>query len=63
MDSFEYIPHNFVKRKFMPWLCCRGCGLLSLNNPFTEWAIKKGCDNFYSPAYKATRAKYTELGG
>ena len=59
--DYEYVPHNFVKRKFMPWSFCQGCGLLSLNNLFTEWAIKKGCDNYYHPSYRSTRSKYTEL--
>ena len=61
-DDYEYVPHNFVKRKFMAWSACQSCGLVSLNNLFTEWSVKKGCDNRYHPSYKSARNKYTELG-
>lgn len=34
---------------------CGNCGLIRLNNRFTEWAIKMGCKNDLHPAYNNKR--------
>lgn len=60
-DSYKFIPHNFVKTKSLPWSVCRGCGLVTLNNKFTEWCETKGCDHLYHPGYKRAMIKYTKL--
>jgi len=60
-ESYEYEPHNFKKRKRFPWLVCNNCGLVTLGNKFTEWAIGKGCDNRYHPSYANVKYKFTHL--
>jgi hypothetical protein len=45
-----------------PWVIgsyktyCQGCGLVRLNNDFTNWAIKHGCNNRDHPGYEAARS-------
>lgn len=36
---------------------CVKCGLVYLNNDFTRWAIRVGCNNEEHPDYKRMRAK------
>ena len=36
---------------------CQKCGLVALNNDFTSWAIKNGCNNSDHPQYEVQRAK------
>lgn len=37
-------PHQTHKYKRIPWLVCRKCGLVFLNNEPTKIAIKLGCN-------------------
>ena len=57
--SYTYAPHSPAKRKNMPWHVCRNCGLVYLNNAFTAWAIKVGCNNNEHPDIDAMRHKFT----
>lgn len=36
--------HSFKKSKLYSWPKCVHCGLLKLNNPGTEVAVRLGCD-------------------
>ena len=45
--------------KRIPYARCCKCGLLLMNNPFTAWAIKKGCNHDDHPDLKQMRYKYT----
>lgn len=56
---YSYEAHNPIKRKRIPWLVCQHCGLVYLNNPFTAWAIRKGCNSADHPEFQGTRQKYT----
>lgn len=44
-----------------PWIAgsyktyCQGCGLVRLNNDFTAWAIRYGCNNRDHPNYEQAR--------
>lgn len=51
--KYEYEKHSPTTVKFMPWLMCRYCGLVYLNNRITKWCIKMGCNNEYHPGYKS----------
>jgi hypothetical protein len=50
--KFEIEPHHWVKLGRLPWNYCVKCGLVSLKNKFTQWAIKYGCDNESHPQYE-----------
>jgi hypothetical protein len=50
--------HTF-DREIVGKAYCSYCGLLKLNNKFTQWAIKIGCDNRNHPDYEKKRKEYT----
>ena len=55
-EKYEFEPHG-------PWIPgayktrCQKCGLVRLNNAFTEWAVRMGCNNRDHPNYDAQRNK------
>lgn len=53
--SYVYEPHKPGKRKGIPWPVCCYCGLVYLNNEFTRWSVKKGCNSREHPGYEAQR--------
>jgi hypothetical protein len=54
---FTYEAHSPKKRKNNSWFVCDHCGLVYLNNNFTRWAIKNGCNNRDHPNYEVERKK------
>lgn len=46
-------PHAFVPSKKLAWLRCKHCGLLTLRNELTDWAIRMGCNAKDHPDYAA----------
>ena len=46
-----------------PWIAgvyktyCQSCGLVRLNNEFTNWCIRMGCNNREHPQYEFNRNK------
>ncbi len=56
-DKFKFESHAPKKRKNISWPVCSGCGLIYLNNDFTAWAIKKGCNNQDHDDYEKERLK------
>lgn len=61
MNDYTYQKHEATPVKFMPWLMCRKCGLVYLNNRFTKWCRTVGCDNEYHPDYEKMRKKLTGI--
>lgn len=56
MSNIEF--HVFNKRlKGMPYLICSKCGMVKLNNPFSVWCAKMGCDHEEHPDYNNQRNK------
>jgi hypothetical protein len=37
-------PHKWRKYRAIPWLVCRCCGLVWLNNRVTRLAVRAGCE-------------------
>lgn len=58
-EPYSYEPHKPVKVKWLPYMMCAWCGLLYLNNQFTSFCIKKGCNCEDHPEYN----RYRKLGG
>lgn len=50
--KYSFESHSPIKLKGTPWLYCKYCGLLYLNNPLTKWCIKIGCNHEYHNQYK-----------
>jgi hypothetical protein len=59
-DAYKYEAHEF-KRRAAGKLYCTYCGLFSLNNPFTEWSIRMGCNHRDHPQYESKRYELTKL--
>ena len=55
-EPYKFVSHSFTKTIVGKKYCSR-CGLMALNNPFTEWAIDKGCNNSDHPNYQQQRRK------
>jgi hypothetical protein len=54
--KYVFEAHDPVKRfKRLSWLVCKYCGLVYLNNRFTKWSIKKGCNSSDHPDYERMR--------
>jgi hypothetical protein len=55
-EPYKMEPHG-------PWVQgsykthCINCGLVRLNNDFTNWAIRMGCNNSDHPNYELQRRK------
>jgi hypothetical protein len=60
MRRFAQEGHKPEARKGFSWPVCRKCGLIYLNNPFSQWAVRMGCNNDQHPQYEHMR---TTLGG
>ena len=50
-EKYKFKAHSFTKR-IVGKQYCSSCGLLSLNNDFTRWAVKMGCNNSLHPNHK-----------
>jgi hypothetical protein len=55
-EPFVMEPHNF-SGKICHWSVCVKCGLIRLRNDFTQWAIRKGCNNEDHPDHARQRAQ------
>jgi hypothetical protein len=54
---FKLRAHRWVFSKGLGKRVCKECGLVWLNNAFTRWAIRLGCDNAAHPDYQNQRDK------
>lgn len=54
MEIYKFEPHDF-RGRILNWNYCINCGLIALKNDFTQWAIKKGCNNEDHPEYDRYR--------
>lgn len=52
--------HAFVIRPSIGKAVCKHCGLIKLNNPFSDWCVRNGCDAEDHPNYKTIRAQLTK---
>jgi len=62
MGQYKYEPHG-------PWILlngvgksyCLGCGLVNLNNDFTRWCVRMGCNSDEHPQYIQKRKQATKF--
>ena len=50
--TYSHEAHGPIKLKGTPWLYCRFCGLMYLNNAITKWCIRMGCNHVYHRDFK-----------
>lgn len=60
-EPFVMEPHAWHNLRGIPWRICWKCGLVWLRNPFTQWAVKHGCNNEDHPSHDKMRTKFTRL--
>ena len=41
-EKYKMVHHSFTE-VHAGKQTCSNCGLMALNNPFSQWAVKKGC--------------------
>lgn len=58
--SFKHENHSFEKRKNMSWVVCASCGLVYINNSFTAWSVRMGCNANEHPDYERAKRKAHE---
>lgn len=51
IPKYKMVAHSWTKRMAGKPMCST-CGLIKLKNPFTMWAVVKGCENDLHPAHK-----------
>ena len=61
-EPYKHEPHTFVHRAGGK-MFCHVCGLIALNNAFSDWAVKMGCMHKDHPSYQSKRYQFTKLGG
>lgn len=55
-EQYKYEPHSFDNnRRAGGKMYCRFCGLVALNNEFSQWSVRKGCLSDLHPEYKRMR--------
>lgn len=59
-DEYRFVAHTFDLRVGGKQYCTT-CGLIGLNNDFTAWAIRMGCNHKDHPSYGNKRYDYTHI--
>lgn len=59
-EVYQMKPHSFNKVVGGKHTCS-SCGLVALNNPFSQWSVEKGCFSDLHPEFKSVRKRYTRM--
>lgn len=54
-DPYKMEEHAFITNSRIGKGVCRKCGLVALNNEFTQWSIRMGCNSEEHPSYQSKR--------
>lgn len=57
---YELQGHSWTPLKGVGKQYCKRCGLVALNNPFTDWCVRMGCNHEDHPQYEGTRRRLTK---
>lgn len=55
------LEHHEFKRRAAGKQYCTYCGLFALNNEFTQWSVRMGCNHKDHPQYESKRYELTKL--
>lgn len=56
IQDYKFVPHGpWEKGSYKTY--CINCGLVRLNNAFTDWALRMGCNNRDHTNYENERKK------
>ena len=59
-EPYKMEGHSFVPLKHVGKQYCRKCGLIALNNDFSQWCVRMGCNAEDHPQYASTRHRFTK---
>lgn len=59
-QAYKFEPHHFERRAAGKQYCSY-CGLFALNNSFSEWSMRVGCNHRDHPQYASKRYDTTKL--
>lgn len=59
-EPYTFEPHKFERRAGGK-VFCTFCGLFQLNNDFTAWSMRMGCNHRDHPGYANKRYELTKL--
>ena len=59
-EKYKFMPHNF-KGKVVGKHYCLKCGLVALNNDFSQWSVKMGCLSDTHPQYQSKKRQFTRF--
>ena len=62
MNITEGDHHQFIISPILGKHYCVKCGLIRLNNAFTDWAVSKGCNYQDDPGLARQRKKTSHFG-
>lgn len=48
-------PHHLAPFRGLPWRVCKKCGLVTLRNQLTDFALQHGCEWESHPKYEWAR--------
>ena len=51
-ETYSFEGHSPQQLKGTPWLYCRYCGLVYLNNFISRWCVKMGCNSRIHPQFE-----------
>jgi hypothetical protein len=59
-EVWKMVGHTWKPLKHVGKQYCSSCGLVRVNNKFTEWCIDKGCMNSDHPQYESAMKRLTK---
>ncbi len=59
-EPYKMVGHSWTPLKHVGKSYCTRCGLVALNNEFTDWCVERGCFHTDHPQYESARAKFTK---
>jgi hypothetical protein len=62
-EPYEKIGHQWGKERGFTVQVCLSCGLIGMQNPLTDEAIRLGCDHKYHPSWRSLVRKHTRHNG
>ena len=60
--KYKHTGHTWTPLKGVGKQVCKGCGLIALRNPLTDWCVEKGCYYEAHPQFKSKVKSLTRRG-
>jgi hypothetical protein len=59
-EPYKMVGHTWKPLKHVGKSYCTRCGIVALNNEFTQWCIDRGCNHEDHPQYENARSRLTK---